>query len=169
MFGSGFAYKNNRIVYEAIRRLGPQAPPLAVIGRADERRRFEEILEQGAGEVTLVSDLSDGALRALYANALVFVAPSRTEGYPITPLEALNCGCPAITTPEGSMPEVLGDAVDYAGADDAAAWSEAIMSFVRDPSHRAAAAAKGRPLAASKTWARASEQLLHEIDRLVSP
>jgi glycosyltransferase involved in cell wall biosynthesis len=168
MFGSGFAYKNNRIVYEAIRRLGPQAPPLAVIGRADERRRFEEILERGAGEVTLVSDLSDGALRALYANALVFVAPSRTEGYPITPLEALNCGCPAITTPEGSMPEVLGDGVEYAGADDAAAWAEAINTFVRDPARRATALAKGRPLAASKTWARASEQLLHEIDRLVA-
>jgi glycosyltransferase involved in cell wall biosynthesis len=166
MFGSGFAYKNNRIVYEAIRRLGPQAPQLAVIGRADERSAFEDIIDQNAGKVTLVSGLSDGALRALYANALVFVAPSRTEGYPITPLEALNCGCPVITTPEGSMPEVLGDAVDYAGADDAGAWADAIMAYVREPGRRAIALSKGQPVAASKTWARAADALLHEIAQL---
>jgi glycosyltransferase involved in cell wall biosynthesis len=166
MFGSGFAYKNNRIVYEAIRRLGPQAPHLAVIGRADERSAFESIIDQRAGKVTLVSGLSDGALRALYANALVFVAPSRTEGYPITPLEALNCGCPVITTPEGSMPEVLGDAVDYAGADDADAWANAIMAYVRDPGRRAIVVSKGQPVAASKTWARAADTLLDEVARL---
>ena len=166
MFGSGFAYKNNKVVYEAIKRLGPDAPHLAVIGRADERRRLSEILEDGAGNVTLVHDISDGALRALYANALVFAAPSRTEGYPITPLEALNCGCPVITTPEGSMPEVLADTVDYAGADDADAWAAAILTHVRQPALRAAPSLEaGRALAASKTWAHAAERLLCEIEQ----
>lgn len=166
MFGSSLAYKNTRIVYEAFKRLRPEGLRLAVIGRADERRKFEEIVDQGLGCVTLVHDLSDAALRALYANALVFVAPSRTEGYPITPLEALNCGCPVITTPEGSMPEVLGDAVDYAGPDDADAWAAAILAFVREPGRRAAAAKRGQALAASKTWARTADSVLREVEHV---
>jgi glycosyltransferase involved in cell wall biosynthesis len=168
MFGSGFSYKNNAIVYEACRRLGGAAPPLVVIGRADERRRWSEILGDAKTSVTLASNLSDGALRALYANALVFVAPSRTEGYPMTPLEALNCGCPVITTREGSMPEVLGDAVDYAGTDDADSWADAIMAYVRRPERRAEALAMGRPIAASKTWASAADAVLREVDRVVA-
>jgi glycosyltransferase involved in cell wall biosynthesis len=164
MFGSGFAYKNNRVVYEAYRRLGSAAPQLAVIGRADERHRFEDILERDAANVVLMTQLSDGALRALYANALVFAAPSRTEGYPITPLEALNCGCPVITTPEGSMPEVLGDTVDYAGADDAEAWAKMLLAHAQNPGHRAAALRRGSTLAASKTWARSAERVLRQVD-----
>lgn len=164
MFGSGLAYKNTRIIYEAFQRLGPAAPRLAVIGRADERRSFDEILDQTLGRVTLVHSLSDAALRALYANALVFVAPSRTEGYPITPLEALNCGCPVIATREGSMPEVLGDAVDYAGPDDADAWAAAILAYVREPGRRMAAAKKGHAIAASKTWAQAAQSVLREVE-----
>jgi glycosyltransferase involved in cell wall biosynthesis len=164
MFGSGFAYKNNRIVYEAYRRLGSAAPQLAVIGRADERRRFEDILNRDADNVVLLTDLSDGALRALYSNALVFVAPSRTEGYPMTPLEALNCGCPVITTPEGSMLEVLGDAVDYVGADDAEGWANKILTYARDPGRREPALARACALAGSKTWARTAEEVLKEVE-----
>jgi glycosyltransferase involved in cell wall biosynthesis len=166
MFGSGFPYKNTKVVYEAMKLLGHQAPRLAVIGRADERRRLDEIIDSGTSRVTLVHDLSDGALRALYANALVFAAPSRTEGYPITPLEALNCGCPVITTPEGSMPEVLAGAVDYAHADSADDWAKAIMAYMGDADRRAAALARGAPLAASKTWALAAKQLLQEVEDL---
>src|SRR5690606_32009938 len=128
MFGSGFSYKNNQVIYEAYKRLGQNAPPLAVIGRADERKRFDDILGDSS-RVVLLKDVSDGALRTLYSNALVFLAPSRTEGYPMPPLEALNCGCPSITTPEGSMVEVLGDAVDYADADDPDAWARLINAY----------------------------------------
>jgi glycosyltransferase involved in cell wall biosynthesis len=164
MFGSGFAYKNNRIVYEAYRRLGSAAPQLAVIGRADERSRFKDILNRDAGNVVLVTDLSDSALRALYTNALVFLAPSRTEGYPITPLEALNCGCPVITTPEGSMPEILGDAVDYVSADDAEGWANKLLTYARDPGYRATALKRCSALAGSKTWARTAERVLQVVE-----
>jgi glycosyltransferase involved in cell wall biosynthesis len=167
MFGSGFAYKNNQLVYEAYKRLGAKAPPLAIIGRADERKRFEDVLDGSAANIMLLKDVSDGALRTLYSNALVFLAPSRTEGYPMTPLEALNCGCPSITTPEGSMVEVLGDAVDYAGADDPDGWAKLIAAYAEDPGRRERVVARGAHLVASKTWENSARRLLEEIEKIM--
>lgn len=166
MFGSGFAYKNNQIVYEAYKRLGANAPTLAVIGRADERKRFEDVIGGSAANIVLLKDVSDGALHTLYSNALVFLAPSRTEGYPMTPLEALNCGCPSITTAEGSMVEVLGDAVDYAGPDDPDAWAKLVTTYAKDPGRRERMLQRGAHLVSSKTWENSAQRLLEEVEKV---
>ena len=44
--------------------------------------------------------------------------------------------------------------------------AEAIMAYVREPGRRVIAVSKGQPLAASKTWARAADKLLQEIEAL---
>lgn len=64
------------------------------------------------------------------------------------------------------MPEVLADGVDYAGTDDVDAWAAAIMAYTSTPERRTAALAKGGPIAASKTWARTADAVLHEVERL---
>ena len=42
--------------------------------------------------------------------------PSLYEGFGLPILEAMNCGCPVITSKEGSLKEVAGDAVFYVDA-----------------------------------------------------
>src|SRR5262249_35143253 len=45
----------------------------------------------------------------LYNSASVVIMPSFYEGFGLPVLEAMQCGCPVITTRRGSLPEVVGD------------------------------------------------------------
>jgi glycosyltransferase involved in cell wall biosynthesis len=49
-------------------------------------------------------------LPIFYCNAKLFIYPSIYEGFGFPILEAMNCGCPVITSNISSMPEVAGDA-----------------------------------------------------------
>ena len=54
--------------------------------------------------------IDDGDLPVLYSNAEWFVYTSQYEGFGLPPLEAMQCGCPVITSNNSSLPEVVGDA-----------------------------------------------------------
>jgi len=49
-------------------------------------------------------------LVSLYNSASCFVFPSLYEGFGLPVLEAMQCGCPVITSNVSSLPEVVGDA-----------------------------------------------------------
>jgi glycosyltransferase involved in cell wall biosynthesis len=57
-------------------------------------------------------------LVALYNAATVFVMPSLYEGFGLPVLEAMQCGCPVVTTKNGSLSEVGSDAAFYIDAFD---------------------------------------------------
>ena len=54
--------------------------------------------------------IDDNDLPILYSNAEWFVFTSQYEGFGLPPLEAMQCGCPVITSNNSSLPEVVGDA-----------------------------------------------------------
>ena len=54
--------------------------------------------------------VDDEDLPVLYSNAEWFVYTSQYEGFGLPPLEAMQCGCPVITSNNSSLPEVVGDA-----------------------------------------------------------
>ena len=55
----------------------------------------------------------DTLLGSCYAAARAFVYPSLYEGFGIPPLEAMEQGCPVISSNTSSMPEVIGNAGGY--------------------------------------------------------
>lgn len=57
-------------------------------------------------------------LISLYNLATLFVMPSLYEGFGLPILEAMSCGCPIVTSKEGSIPEVTSDAAFYVDAYD---------------------------------------------------
>ena len=86
--------------------------------------------------------LSDEELRLAYGGAEALVFPSRYEGFGLPVAEAMACGCPVITTPLSSLPEVAGDAALYVDPDDPRGLQEA-FDHVREPLRRTAMIAAG--------------------------
>lgn len=60
-------------------------------------------------KIILTGYIKEEDLRKYYSNALCFIYPSLYEGFGLPVLEAMQCGCPVITSNSTSLPEVIGD------------------------------------------------------------
>lgn len=54
--------------------------------------------------------IDDEDLAVLYSGSEMFIYPSHYEGFGMPVLEAMQCGCPVITSNTSSLPEVIGEA-----------------------------------------------------------
>ena len=59
--------------------------------------------------IYIVNYIEDKDLPVLYSSAFTFIYPSLYEGFGMPVLEAMQCGCPVITSNCSSIPEVIGD------------------------------------------------------------
>ncbi len=80
-------------------------------------KSFEERLQRESETAELYKKyviqagyVSDNDLPILYHNAEWFIYTSQYEGFGLPPLEAIQCGCPVITSNNSSLPEVVGEA-----------------------------------------------------------
>jgi glycosyltransferase involved in cell wall biosynthesis len=92
--------------------------------------------------------LSPGDAQKLLASADVLLLPSFEEGLPMVILEALSLGKPVITTPVGSIPEVLEDKrtclfVEPGNVDQ---LTDAIVRIIDDQALRTTLSNEGRSL-----------------------
>lgn len=60
-------------------------------------------------KIVLTGYIEENELRNYFSNALCFIYPSLYEGFGLPVLEAMQCGCPVITSNVSSLPEVIGD------------------------------------------------------------
>ncbi len=112
-----------------------------------------------SANVVFAGRVDDGGMRALLEGAVCLAFPSRTEGFGLPPLEAMHLGCPVVTTGCGAIREVCGDAVRYAGPDDAAEWTGILARLCADVGERAGMADAGRARAAGFTWTIAARRV----------
>lgn len=110
--------------------------------------------------VQLVGALSEADLAAHYRAARLFVFPSLGEGFGLPPLEAMGLGTATLSSPAGSLGEVLAEGAVLLPPEDPAAWADTIDRLWHDPAQRAAWEERGRVRAALFTWDRAATALL---------
>ncbi|MCX6910664.1 MAG: glycosyltransferase family 1 protein [Verrucomicrobia bacterium] len=63
-----------------------------------------------ASDIRFLGFVADAVLPTLYRVANAVVYPSLYEGFGFPPIEAMACGCPAISSTRGSLGEVVADA-----------------------------------------------------------
>jgi len=114
----GNQWYKNRIgvvkIYSAWRAAYNNPVPLLLIGEAPSLALKQEIERSAYREdVFTLSNISDEYINAAYSGAVVLLFPSIAEGFGWPIAEAMECGCPVITTGEAPMTEVGGDAAVY--------------------------------------------------------
>src|SRR5262245_33268991 len=99
---------------EALSALHPAVPGLRVVcageGDGTALRRHAERLGL-AGAVKFTGWVGPSGKRALLESAAVFALPSYDEAMPVSLLEAMAAGVPAVASAVGSIPEVITDGV----------------------------------------------------------
>jgi glycosyltransferase involved in cell wall biosynthesis len=115
----------------------------------------------------LLGEVPDEALPALYSGALAFVYPTLYEGFGLPVLEAMQYGCPVITTNDPAVVEVsAGNAIHVGTAEE---MGRAMTALATQPELRAAQREKGLKRSAEFSWsktARASRAIYQEIARV---
>lgn len=109
--------------------------------------------------------IDDGALRALYENAFVFLFPSLTEGFGLPPMEAMHCETPVVAARAGAVAEVCEGAAVLVEPDNSLEWREAITSLV-DSDRRGVVIYDGLARASTLTWDIAHTRLWDKIGDL---
>jgi glycosyltransferase involved in cell wall biosynthesis len=100
--------------------------------------------------------IADDELPAVYNLASAFVFPSRYEGFGLTPLEAMACGTPVVSSDAASLPEVVGDAGILVPPNDATGYARAMSDLSADDAQRAELRRRGLARARAFTWERAA-------------
>jgi glycosyltransferase involved in cell wall biosynthesis len=118
-----------------VRRAGHRLT-LLVAGDGAERAALESLagdLGLGPDEVRFLGFRSD--VPDLLAASDFFLLPSRSEGLPLSLLEAMTHGLPAVATSVGGIPEVIrsGEHGFLVPVDDAPALADAIARLCADP------------------------------------
>lgn len=127
---------------------GPQR--LAIAGEGGYTDGYvRELHELAAADprITFTGFQSGTALEALFRNAAAYVLPSELEGLPMSLLECMQYGTPAIASGIPPHVELLGDVAGYDlffPAGDAAALADRLQRVLSDPARYAPVAARAQ-------------------------
>jgi glycosyltransferase involved in cell wall biosynthesis len=114
--GNRARYKNFDLLAKAYSRWHRRKEvALVLVGGKSFSESEQQLMEKLAiaKQVKLLSNIDDETLCCLYNRALAFIYPSLYEGFGISLLEAMACGCPIIASRIPSTVEVAGDSPIY--------------------------------------------------------
>jgi glycosyltransferase involved in cell wall biosynthesis len=120
---------------ELVRRDGPGAPKLVIIGgRGWKFEAVATLLDRSPalrGHVVEVSGLATPSLKRLLDGARALLMPSFAEGYGLPVVEALTAGVPVIASDIPVFQEIAGRSATLISPLDGEAWLETIRAFAR--------------------------------------
>ena len=104
----------------------------------------------------LLGEVPDQLLPQLYSDALAFVYPTHYEGFGLPVLEAMQCGCPVITSNDPAVTEVAAGAAIH--AESPSEIAQAMCAVAADPVLRQTLSASGLARARAFSWSRTARE-----------
>ncbi len=165
--------KNLPRLVEAYQSLRPDlaaAHPLVVVGaRGWQTGETLDALRSLGERCTMLGYMSDAALAELYRRCAVFCYPSLGEGFGLPVLEAMAAGAAVVTANVSSLPEVGGDAVEYADPREVSSIAAALERVLGDESRRAMLGRRAKARAQQFSWDAFAERVLEVVGEAGRP
>jgi len=161
MVGAAGGHKNAPLFLQAFAQL-PNQPEFDIVCTGHSALTKDEFEPYTSGSTVHKLPLSDEELKAALSGAVALVYPSQYEGFGLPILEAMACGCPVITCPNASIPEVAGEAALYVQDDDVEAMAIALIN-IQKPEVREALIAAGIEQAKKFSWSKMSKQVSYAL------
>ena len=124
-------------------------------------RAFQAVVERAlkCGSLVQLGYVSDLQLIWLLKNARAMVYPSLYEGFGLPVLEAMEVGCPVVTTSGTSLPEVCGDSAFVIDPRNGRELAQALCAVEQNEGLRRDLIAKGRSRSQQFNWTRTAADL----------
>ncbi|MEH2435825.1 MAG: FkbM family methyltransferase [Nostoc sp.] len=155
LVGSGTGYKNGILFFQAFSKLASSSG-FDIICTGIGGVLATELRAYTLGSTIHLIQLSDEELALAYSGAVALVYPSKYEGFGMPILEAMACGCPVITCPNSSIPEVAGDAAIYVNDNDVDDLANALCE-VQKPGIRQSLITAGLAQAKKFSWTKMAQ------------
>ena len=153
--GAHRPHKNHEVLVRALAAV-PGELSLVIVGATDPAfpDRLPGLIEELGlrPRVTLVPDVAEELLPAVYGAASVFAFPSLAEGYGLPVLEAMAAGVPVVMSDIPVLAEVAGTAAVRVPPRDAAGWAAALTGTGSDEGLRGRLTEAGHAAAAAASW-----------------
>jgi len=161
LVGGKTDYKNATMFFQAMKTLPSQHGFQVLVTGPFSQSDIDTL---GTGCEVITANMSDAEMCAAYSGALALVYPSKYEGFGLPVLEAMACGCPVISSPWSSLPEVGGAAVLYAG--DPRALADALIE-VQKPTTRSMLIAAGAEQVTKFDWKTMAGQVQDVCEQII--
>jgi glycosyltransferase involved in cell wall biosynthesis len=135
------SWKGHRYLLEAIAGIGRRDVRLAIVGDGPQRAALEaRAAELGIGGRVRFAGNQDDVAPWLHAFDLFCLPSYANEGVPQALMQAMACGLPVVSTPVGSIDEIVSDGTTgvLVAPEDAAALQAAIERLLGDEGARRA-------------------------------
>ncbi len=132
---------------------------------------YEPILEEPKkmgieSNVKFLDFVSNDELAVLYKNAICYCLPSLYEGFGLPVLEAMQHGCPVITSNVSSLPEAGGDACLYVDPESASDIARKIVTLIDNPKLRKQLQEKGYKHIKKFSWERTAKETIKVLEEV---
>ncbi len=117
--------------------------------------------------IRLLGRVDEGSLPALYSGATAFIMPSLFEGFGMTVLEAMQCGCPVVCSNLTAAPEAAGQAALLFDPRDQRQFRKALVRIISDDQLRDNLRERGFAQARRFSWQDTAQKTLSAIQEAV--
>jgi glycosyltransferase involved in cell wall biosynthesis len=124
-------------------------------------------LARSNDKITRVGFLPSEELVQIYNLATLFAMPSLYEGFGLPVLEAMACGCPVLTSKEGSLEEVAGNAAYFIDAYDVESIKFGLDRLYKDQSKRNELIEKGNENVKRFSWKKTAQETLSAYEEVI--
>jgi len=150
--GNAYPHKNLEAVLKAS--ISFPAYRFILVGKEDHfyARLKDMARKQGLKNIIFTGFINDGVLNVLYRFAVCYVFPSLYEGFGLPPLEAMTRGLLVLSSNQGALPEILGEAVRYFNPHIAGSLEKELAEILNSENVRKEFIRRGYNQAARYNW-----------------